>query len=166
GLTGDLERAYVALVWLAPPRPTGTIETFLGRHADRIKRAVVPEGRDDARHAVTHFTVEERFGQQKDGSYVASLVECRLETGRTHQIRVHMAHIGHPLVGDRDYGAGFKTKAAKLPDPLGSTVAAFPRQALHARLLAFNHPVTGEFMQFEADVPEDMETLIEGFREL
>ena len=166
GRDGDLERAYVALVWGAPARPTGTIETHLGRAADRVRRAVVPEGRDDARHAVTHFTVEERFGQQKDGSYFAALVECRLETGRTHQIRVHMAHIGHPLVGDRDYGAGFRTKAAKLPEPLGAEVAAFPRQALHARLLAFRHPTTGELMQFEAPVPEDMQRLIDGFRAL
>jgi 23S rRNA pseudouridine1911/1915/1917 synthase len=166
GRDGDLERAYVALVWGAPPRPAGSIETYLGRASDRVKRAVVPEGRDDARHAVTHFTVEERFGQQKDGSYFASLVECRLETGRTHQIRVHMAHIGHPLIGDRDYGAGFRTRANKLPDPLGPAVHAFPRQALHARLLAFRHPVTEELMAFEAPIPEDMEQLIEGFRAL
>lgn len=166
GLTGDLRRAYVALVWGAPQRPTGTIETHLGRAADRVKRAVVPEGRDDARHAVTHFTVLERFGQQKDGSFFASLVECRLETGRTHQIRVHMAHIGHPLIGDRDYGAGFRTKAAKLPDPLGGQVAAFPRQALHARLLAFRHPVNDELMVFEADVPKDMAALVAGFNAL
>jgi 23S rRNA pseudouridine1911/1915/1917 synthase len=166
GLTGDLERAYVALVWLAPARPTGSVETYLGRAADRVKRAVVPEGRDDARQAVTHFMVEERFGQQKDGSYFASLVECRLETGRTHQIRVHMAHIGHPLVGDRDYGAGFRTKAARLPEPLGPVVQAFPRQALHARLLAFRHPVTDELLKFEAPVPDDMQALIDGFRAL
>lgn len=115
---------------------------------------------------MTHFTVLERFGQQKDGTYTASLVECRLETGRTHQIRVHMAHIGHPLIGDRDYGAGFRTKSAKLPEVLAAIVQSFPRQALHARLLAFRHPVTGALMRFEAAVPEDLERLIEGYREL
>lgn len=166
GRTGDLERAYVALVWGAPGRPTGTVDAHLGRASDRVKRAVVPAGRDDARHAVTHFTVEQRFGQQKDGSYFASQVECRLETGRTHQIRVHMAHIGHPLIGDRDYGAGFRTKAAKLPSPLSENVSDFPRQALHARLLAFRHPINDELMVFEAEMPADMAELIEGFRGL
>lgn len=163
GRSGDLERAYVALVWGAPARPTGTVDAPLGRAADRVKRAVVPETREDARHAVTHFSVLDRFGAQKDGSFTASLVECRLETGRTHQIRVHMAHIGHPLVGDRDYGAGFRTKANILPAPLGEQVAAFPRQALHARLLAFRHPTTGEAMRFEAAMPQDLAELVKGF---
>jgi 23S rRNA pseudouridine1911/1915/1917 synthase len=117
-----------------------------------VRRAVVPETRDDARHAVTHFTVLERFGMQKDGSFTASLLECRLETGRTHQIRVHMAHIGHPLIGDRDYGQAFRTKANKLPPPLGEQVSTFPRQALHARLLVFRHPKTHMLMRFEAPI--------------
>lgn len=166
GRTGDLERAYVALVWGAPSRPTGTVDAPLGRASDRIRRAVVPVGRDDARHAVTHFTVLERFGEQKDGSFTASLVECRLETGRTHQIRVHMAHMGHPLIGDRDYGQAFRTKANKLPDALADIVRESPRQALHARLLAFRHPSTGELMTFEADVPKDMKGLVQGFEAL
>lgn len=166
GRDGDLERAYVALVWGAPQRPTGTVDAALGRASDRTRRAVVPAGRDDARHAVTHFTVEQRFGMQKDGSFTAALVECRLETGRTHQIRVHMAHIGHPLIGDRDYGQAFRTKANRLPEPLSGMVSAFPRQALHARLLAFRHPATGALMRFEASVPEDMARMIDGFRGL
>ena len=166
GRTGDLERAYVALVWGIPQRPAGTIDAPLGRAADRVRRAVVPEGRDDARHAVTHFTVEERFGEGQAEFATASLVECRLETGRTHQIRVHMAHIGHPLVGDPDYGQAFRTKANRLPEPLRSKVAAFPRQALHARLLEFRHPATHITMEFEAPVPEDMEELLDGFRNL
>ncbi len=160
GATGDLKRAYVALVWGVPPRMTGTIEAPLGRAADRVRRAVVPAGRGDARHAVTHFDVLERFGE------MASLVECRLETGRTHQIRVHMAHIGHPLVGDRDYGLAFRTKANRLPEPLQSAVKTFPRQALHARLIEFRHPETHLLMRFEAPPPEDMEALVEGFRAL
>ncbi|MBX3597500.1 MAG: RluA family pseudouridine synthase [Rhizobiaceae bacterium] len=166
GRDGDLERAYVALVWGAPPRPTGTIDAALGRASDRVRRAVVSPGREDARHAVTHFTVLERFGVQKDGSFMAALVECRLETGRTHQIRVHMAHIGHPLIGDRDYGQAFKTKANRLEEPARSQVQDFPRQALHARLLAFRHPVTQINMRFEAPVPTDMDALIDSFRKI
>ncbi len=166
GLNGDLERAYLALVWGTPNRPSGVIDAHLGRsNKDRLKQAVVSESREDARHAVTHFTVVERFGHKPDGTAVASLVECRLETGRTHQIRVHMAHIGHPLIGDQDYGLSFKTKVNKLPEPLATAVRTFPRQALHAYLLAFSHPRTGDFMEFESELPEDMETLVEQFRQ-
>lgn len=164
GRAGDLERAYVALVWNIPSRMTGTIDTHIGRASDRVRRAVVPEGRDDARHAVTHWTVLERFGTQNGGPAQAALVECRLETGRTHQIRVHMAHTGHPLIGDADYGRSFKTKSNVLPEPLKTLVSGFPRQALHARLLAFRHPVTDEVMHFEAPIPPDMAELIDGFR--
>src|SRR5690606_34615302 len=104
GRTGDLQRAYDALGWGTPAAMGGTIETYLGRSTtDRTKQAVVREEREDARYAVTHFQVQERFGEKPDATAMASLVECRLETGRTHQIRVHMAHIGHPLVGDREY---------------------------------------------------------------
>lgn len=164
GRTGALRRAYVALVWGIPTPAVGTIDAPLGRAADRIRRAVVPETRDDARHAVTHYAVEERFGEGRKDFAAASLVECRLETGRTHQIRVHMAHIGHPLVGDRDYGQAFRTKANRLPEPLRSKVQAFPRQALHARLLEFAHPDTHLTMRFEAPLPEDMEELAGAFR--
>ncbi|WP_189510047.1 MULTISPECIES: RluA family pseudouridine synthase [unclassified Mesorhizobium] len=164
GLIGDLERAYLALVWGIPQRPTGTVDAALGRAADRVRRAVVPEGRDDARHAVTHFSVVERFGAQQKEFATASLIECRLETGRTHQIRVHMAHIGHPVIGDPDYGQAFRTKANRLPEPLKSEVNAFSRQALHAWLLAFRHPTTHLTMRFEAPMPRDMEELVGGFR--
>src|SRR5690606_30330062 len=167
GRSGDLERAYDALVWGTPARMHGTVDAALGRSAtDRTKQAVVREDREDARHAVTHFTVQERFGEKPDATATASLVECRLETGRTHQIRVHMSHIGHPLIGDRDYGRAFYTKANILPVSLGEMVRAFPRQALHARLLAFRHPATGEMMTFEAPPPADFAELIEGFRRL
>ncbi len=164
GRTGDLERAYDALVWGAPPRNAGTVDAPLGRARDRVLRAVVPAGRDDARHAVTHFLAKERYPAQ--GEAQASLLECRLETGRTHQIRVHMAHVGHPVVGDPDYAKAYRTKANKLPEPLRSTVAAFPRQALHARLLAFLHPATHIRMRFEAPPPPDMQRLVEQFRAL
>jgi 23S rRNA pseudouridine1911/1915/1917 synthase len=167
GRTGGLERAYLALVWGAPERASGTIDAALGRsHKDRTRQAVVNENRDDARHAVTHYEVLERFGVEKNGDATASLIECRLETGRTHQIRVHMAHIGHPLIGDSEYGAAFKTKANRLPEPLKTEVQRFGRQALHAGLLAFEHPKTVEIVHFEAELPEDMEQLVASFRAL
>ncbi len=162
GASGDLDRAYAALVWGAPERARGTVDAPLGRAPDRVRRAVVPEGRPDARHAVTHWQVEERFGTPP----LASLVECRLETGRTHQIRVHMAHVGHPVVGDPDYAQGFRTKAKRLPETLRGMVETFPRQALHARLLAFRHPGTGQLMNFEAPLPTDMASLVESFRSI
>ena len=167
GRTGRLERAYAALVWGAPERNIGTIDAPLGRsQKDRTRQAVVKESQSDARHAVTHFEVLERFGGQKDSDALASLLECRLETGRTHQIRVHMAHIGCPLIGDQEYGRAFRTKAAKLPEPLQTTVQSFGRQALHARLLAFAHPASGKVMRFEAGMPADMGGMVAGFREL
>ncbi|MGN6765172.1 MAG: RluA family pseudouridine synthase [Rhizobiaceae bacterium] len=165
GRSGDLERAYQALVWGTPPRPMGTIDTWLGRSGrDRTRQAVVNESQPDARHAVTHYTVLERFGEKPDATTLASLIECRLETGRTHQIRVHMAHIGHPLIGDRDYGAAFLSKANRLPEPLKGLVSGFGRQALHAWLLAFRHPTTHMLLRFEAPMPEDMAQLLAAFR--
>jgi 23S rRNA pseudouridine1911/1915/1917 synthase len=167
GRTGSLKRAYLALVWGTPPRMTGTIEASLGRSArDRTRRAVVDGERDDARHAVTHYEVLARYGARADGTAVASLVECRLETGRTHQIRVHMAHVGHPLIGDQTYGRAFRTKANKLPDDLKLFVGEFPRQALHARLLQFRHPRSGEILRFEAPYPPDFAELLEALRRL
>ena len=119
--------------------------------------AVVASG---GREAVTHYRVIESYGTRGKPA-VAALVDCRLETGRTHQIRVHMATIGHPLVGDRTYGAGFATKATLLPEPARGLAEAFPRQALHAWLLAFEHPATGEAMRFERAPPADMRRLRE-----
>ena len=95
-----------------------------------------------------------------------SLLEVRIHTGRTHQIRVHMAHIGHPVIGDPDYGQAFRTKANRLPEPLRTLAKDFPRQALHAKLLAFSHPVTAEMMRFEAPMPAGMAELVAGFRGL
>ncbi len=165
GRTGPLERAYRAVVWGRPRQLHGTIDAPLGRGADRTKRAVKREESDDAREAITHFTVIERFHERPDATSLASLVECRLETGRTHQIRVHMAHIGHPLIGDADYGAAFKTKANLLPDSARAVVSLFGRQALHAYLLQFEHPRTGEVMHFEAPIPDDMQRLIDALRD-
>lgn len=167
GRNGDLERSYLALVWGTPKRLADRIDAPLGRASrDRTQRAVVASGHADARQAVTHYKVAERFGLRPDSSAAASLVECRLETGRTHQIRVHMAHIGHPVIGDPVYGRALRSKAAALPEPLGSEVAAFPRQALHAASLAFRHPADGRMMHFETPPPPDMMKLMEGFRRL
>jgi 23S rRNA pseudouridine1911/1915/1917 synthase len=162
GRSAGLERAYVAIVWGAPQRSSGVVDAALGRAADRVRRAVVPAGRADARHAVTRYRVLERFGPGPD--FVASMLECRLETGRTHQIRVHMAHVGHPLIGDPDYGRAFRTRANRLGEPARSMTAAFPRQALHAGLLAFVHPVSGAVMRFEAPLPPDMVELAAALR--
>jgi len=157
GRTGGLVREYDALVWGVPNPPIATIDVPLDRDArNRQKQAA----RGGGRHAVTHYTVKEDFAG------LAALTGCRLETGRTHQIRVHMAHIGHPLVGDAVYGSGFLTKAEKLPMELRDRVKAFPRQALHARLLGFEHPRTGQPLRFEADQPADMAATVEGFRKL
>lgn len=166
GRTGPLERAYHALVWGRPRTLQGTIDAPLGRAGDRTKRAVKREDTDDAREAITHFTVIERFGERPDATALASLVECRLETGRTHQIRVHMSHIGHPLIGDQDYGAAFKTKANTLHESAKKVVDRFHRQALHAYLLQFEHPMTGETMHFEAPMPADMEKLVGALRDM
>lgn len=157
GRTGPLERAYQALVWGAPMAAQGTINANLARSlANRQKIAVVKTA---GRVAITHWKVLERFGPQ-DTDSLASLVECRLETGRTHQIRVHMAHLGHPLIGDMDYGAGFKTRHNRFEEPARSALAGFSRQALHAGLLVFEHPRTRKVMRFKTPVPEDFATLL------
>ncbi|OHV75372.1 RluA family pseudouridine synthase [Ensifer sp. LCM 4579] len=164
GRTGPLERAYRAIVWGRPRQLKGTVDAPLGRAGDRTKRSVKREESEDAREAITHYQVIERYCEKPDGTALASAVECHLETGRTHQIRVHMAHIGHPLIGDPDYGAAFRTKANLLPEPAKSVVNRFPRQALHAFMLQFEHPSSGETMHFEAPMPADMEGLIAALR--
>ena len=116
---------------------------------------VVKEER--GRHATTHWRLEESLGP-------ASLIACQLETGRTHQIRVHMASIGHPLLGDLVYGSGFKTKAALLGDRAVSALAALGRQALHASVLGFEHPATGKPLRFESSPPKDFARLPKALR--
>ena len=143
-----IERAYAALVWGVPTPSAGEIVGNIGRSAaNRKKMAVVGESR--GKPAVTGYRVERSFGSQ------AALVECRLATGRTHQIRVHFAHRGHPLIGDRLYGtrAG---RAVALSGPTGSRIAAFQRQALHARLLGFAHPAGRGHLVFESPFPADL----------
>lgn len=167
GRDGELERIYWGLVWGAPKRRVGVIDAPLGRAPqDRTLRAVVPEDRIDARRAVTHYRVLQYYGQHNTKGAIISLVECQLETGRTHQIRVHLAHIGHPVVGDPSYGRSYRTKARLLPDTLAEKFARFSRQALHARLLAFRHPQSGEWMRFEAPLPDDFAELLASLERL
>ncbi|MCB1555724.1 MAG: RluA family pseudouridine synthase [Alphaproteobacteria bacterium] len=154
----SLSRRYLALVWGAPRLRTGTIEAPIARHAtNRLKMAVTAK---NARIAVTHYTVLETFG-----GGAASLVSCKLETGRTHQIRVHMQHLGFPLIGDPLYGLQQTAARAMLKKGGYETAAqvialSFPRQALHACGLAFVHPLTDNPMTFDAPPPEDLETLV------
>ena len=162
GRTGPLERGYRALVWGVPKAYEGTIEGEIARsRTNREKMAVVKSG---GREAITHYRVETRYGPREHP--VASMIDCRLETGRTHQIRVHLASIGHPVIGDRTYGSGFLTKAATLPEPARGLAAGFPRQALHAWLLGFEHPATHEEMRFETPLPTDMDTLARALKSL
>ena len=162
GRTGPLVRAYQALVWGELQNKKGTIDTQIGRaQHNRLKQKVLREG---GRQAITHYRVLEEFGAMGDA--LASHVECRLETGRTHQIRVHMAHIGHPLIGDPDYGTGFKSKLNLLPEPLARHIEKRKRQALHAGLLGFAHPVTGEAMTFESDMPSDLQNIIKALQKM
>ena len=114
--------------------------------------------RQGGREAITHWERLETY-PGIDGKPVAALLSCQLETGRTHQIRVHLAHIGHPLLGDDVYGPGFKTKAALLPQPARAVLESLGRQALHAYLLGFEHPVTGETMSFRSHLPADLAAL-------
>jgi 23S rRNA pseudouridine1911/1915/1917 synthase len=112
---------------------------------------------------VTHWEVVERYNGA-DGKPVASLLACRLETGRTHQIRVHLAHIGHPVMGDETYATGFRTKVTRLSPAAQQALAALGRQALHAEHLAFEHPVSGEILDFRAELPGDMAQLRDALR--
>jgi 23S rRNA pseudouridine1911/1915/1917 synthase len=162
GRTGALERAYIALVWGVPDPTRGAVDGAIARStANREKMAVVAD--DRGRHARTHYAVEAVFGPAR--APVASCLRCRLETGRTHQIRVHMAKIGHPLLGDESYGAGFKTKAVRLSPEAREALRGLGRQALHAAVLGFEHPVSGENLHFESEPPPDLQRLIGALRQ-
>ncbi|ATQ44352.1 RluA family pseudouridine synthase [Caulobacter mirabilis] len=154
----DIDRVYVALTRGAPNPPKGTVETRIGRSAsDRKKMAVL---KSSGREAITHYRVEQAFGPQERP--LAARVACRLETGRTHQIRVHMAHKGAPCLGDPTYGSG----PPALPVREAIAAAGLARQALHAAVLGFVHPITGEALRFETEPPADMRDLERRLAEL
>ncbi|MDO1527737.1 23S rRNA pseudouridine(1911/1915/1917) synthase RluD [Fulvimonas sp. R45] len=149
-----VERQYEAVV-AGTLVAGGTVDAPLGRHiGDRLRQAVRDE--DDGKRAVTHYRLRERFRAH-------SLVQCNLETGRTHQIRVHMAHIHHPLVGDPLYGGGLKLPKRATPE-LAAALRGFRRQALHAERLSFEHPASGEPMAFQAPRPADLDALVDALR--
>ncbi len=154
------EREYLALVWGNVEEDQGTIEGNIGRHPkNRLQMAVFEDG-SQGKEAITHYKVIERLG------YV-TLVSCRLETGRTHQIRVHMKHIGHTLFNDERYGGNKILKGTaftKYKQFVENCFKILPRQALHAKTLGFEHPTTGEFLKFEAPIPSDMQSCIEKWR--
>ncbi len=162
---GPFDRGYLAFVWGAPDRPRGIIDRPIERHKVARDRMAVREG---GREAVTHWEVIERYsgGEPRragkggrSGDPVASLLACRLETGRTHQIRVHLASIGHPLLGDEVYGPGFRTKAVLLPAASQTALKALGRQALHAHILVIEHPITGKILRFRSELPPDLARL-------
>lgn len=152
-----IERTYCAIVWGVPDPPEGTIDVHLGRSPkDRRVTIASPEG-DIGRHAITHYRL------LQDLRYV-SVVECRLETGRTHQIRAHMKHIGHPLFNDAMYGGDKVLKGtvfSKYKQFVDNCFQIIPRQALHAKTLGFVHPATGEKMFFDSELPDDIKSVIE-----
>ncbi|KJC45154.1 pseudouridine synthase [Bradyrhizobium sp. LTSP885] len=152
GRTGPMERGYMAFAWGVPNRPHGTVDAPIDRHPHAREKMAVRQG---GREAITHFELRQSFAG-RDGKPVASLLACQLETGRTHQIRVHLAHIGHPLLGDSVYGAHFKTKAGQLSAEGKESLTTLGRQALHAYLLALEHPRTGELLRWERALPEDL----------
>ena len=156
----SIERRYVAIVWGDLKEDEGTIDTTIGRDPNDRLRFRVYDDPGKGKHAVTHYKVLERFG-------FVTFVECKLETGRTHQIRVHMSHIGHPIFADERYGGKEIRKGtiyAKYRQFIQNCFEICPRQALHAKTLGFVHPVTGKWMQFDSAVPEDMTALLEKWR--
>ncbi|NNU17219.1 RluA family pseudouridine synthase [Parvularcula sp. ZS-1/3] len=170
----DIERSYLALIHADPRPASGTIDIPIARSkSNRLKRELdMNFSRPDAREAVTHYKRLEAYGEGRGkvaGEPVASLVQCTLETGRTHQIRVHLSGTGHPLIGDRLYG---KSGVAGLQGADDITVAAreavrsFSRQALHAAILGFEHPVTGDDLRFESEPPQDFQDLRAALRAL
>ena len=155
GRTGAMQRGYLAFIWGVPGRQRGTIDAPIDRHPHAREKMAV---RDGGREAVTHWEIRETFAG-RDGKGVATLLACHLETGRTHQIRVHLAHIDHPLMGDAVYGPHFKTKASHLGSESQAALSALGRQALHAYLLVLEHPRTGEILRWESPLPEDLALL-------
>ena len=162
GSDGRMERAYLAIVWGEPSPRSGRIATQIGRKSTNRTRMAVLTG-DQGRAAATHYEVL-ATAQDAGNRPLASLVRCVLETGRTHQIRVHMAHIGHPLLGDATYGTGFSASKSRLGKPQLAALEALDRQALHATWLGFEHPRTNKPLQFESPLPSDIAALWDALR--
>jgi 23S rRNA pseudouridine1911/1915/1917 synthase len=160
GRTGAMRRGYLAFVWGVPNRQRGTVDAPIDRHPHAREKMAV---RESGREAVTHWEIHEVFNG-RNGKPVAALLACQLETGRTHQIRVHLAHIGHPLMGDGVYGPHFKTKASHLGPAGQRALAALGRQALHAYLLTLKHPKTGAILEWISDLPGDLTLLRNSLR--
>jgi 23S rRNA pseudouridine1911/1915/1917 synthase len=160
GRTGAMRRGYMAFVWGLPNRQRGTVDAPIDRHPHAREKMAV---RESGREAVTHWEIQEAFNG-RDGKPVAALLACQLETGRTHQIRVHLAHIDHPLMGDNVYGPHFKTKASHLGPQSQAALTALGRQALHAYLLALEHPQTGAIFEWISDLPDDLARLRDSLR--
>ncbi len=158
GADGKLVRTYFAICWGVPDRRKGSIDAPLGRSATNRTKISVTKG-NRGRRAVTHYEAVETFADD-EGAVIASLMRLQLETGRTHQIRVHLAHIGHPVLGDAVYGAGFASRARRLNDGAQAALSALQRQALHAAELGFEHPRTSRILRFESPMPEDMAGLL------
>ncbi len=160
GRTGDLSRGYLAFSWGVPKPERGTIDAPIARDPrSRVKMAVRKGGKE----AITHYEVLRKY-LGTDDKPVAAMIECELETGRTHQIRVHLARAGHPLLGDAVYGAGFQSKAVLLPQKAQAALQRLNRQALHAFRLAFSHPVTGQLLAFESKLPKELAVLEKSFK--
>ena len=160
GRTGAMRRGYMAFVWGLPNRQRGTVDVPIDRHPHAREKMAV---RESGREAVTHWEIQEAFNG-RDGKPVAALLACQLETGRTHQIRVHLAHIDHPLMGDNVYGPHFKTKASHLGPQSQAALTALGRQALHAYLLALEHPQTEAVFEWISDLPDDLARLRDSLR--
>jgi 23S rRNA pseudouridine1911/1915/1917 synthase len=166
GLSGQfsghtIERVYVALVWGVPSPRQGAITGAIARHPVQRKKMAVPRAGSGQRGkaAATRYRVLQACGK------FASLVECRPESGRTHQIRVHLSHIGHPLLGDAVYGGAQRGRLAAMPDAIAAAINRLDRAALHAKRLAFRHPRTGERLAFESPLPPDMQAALAALRD-
>jgi 23S rRNA pseudouridine1911/1915/1917 synthase len=162
GADGRLVRTYEAFTWGVPRHKSGVIDANVGRSPTHRTRMAVTRG-EHGRHAVTHYEVLESFAGP-DGKPLAARLRLALETGRTHQIRVHLAHIGHPVIGDSVYGSGFKSSVKRLPPKAEEALQNLGRQALHAMELGFEHPVTRKSLHFTSPRPADIEALYEALK--
>ena len=160
----SVKRQYQCLVWGVPEKEHGVVNAALERHPVRRKNMSIVEndnpeesGREKGKHAVTHWRVLLRFE-------FSALLACRLETGRTHQIRVHLTSIGHPVIGDPQYGESPLKHLSGISTELSQTLTNFKRQALHAEILGFKHPVSGEWLEFKAHFPDDYKILLKAIQ--